>query len=393
LEFITDANTSFAKINRDLSRLSTWSAKWLVTFNATKTKYVIFSRKKIKPLYPQLYLNDEVLVQATSHSHLGVTLSCDLSWQAHINNITKKSHKRLGIIRKLRWLFPRITLITLYKTLIRPILDYADILYDNCTIKHTALLEKVQRQAAILCTGAYKLTSHDKLLNELGWEHLTTRRKFHRLTMLYKIVNNLTPSYLSTIKPLHVSDITTYRLRNATHFVLPRCHTSTYQNCFIYRTIIDWNKLDLHTVTSKSLNTFKHQIKVKYIPVVNALYSHGSCKSQTHLCRMRLGLSGLNQQLFTYNITDSYSCQYCTNTRETPKHFLLTCPKYVAQRDRMLLAVFRTICPRVKYSLLLPSCLEYLVNVLLKGSEDLTLQENQAIYNAVFLYIDATERF
>jgi hypothetical protein len=65
LESISDGNDSFAKINRDLTRLSSWSAQWLVTFNAKKTMYIIFSISN----YPPLYLNGEVIAQVTSHSH------------------------------------------------------------------------------------------------------------------------------------------------------------------------------------------------------------------------------------------------------------------------------------------------------------------------------------
>jgi hypothetical protein len=87
LQSISDGNISFANINRDLTRLSFWSAQWLVTFNAKKTMYIIFSRKRLKSNYPPLYLNGEVIAQVTH----------DISWQTHINNIANKSHKRLVI--------------------------------------------------------------------------------------------------------------------------------------------------------------------------------------------------------------------------------------------------------------------------------------------------------
>jgi hypothetical protein len=66
LESISDANSSFAKINRDLTSLSSWSSQWLVTFNAKKTMYTIFSRKST---YPPLYLNGETILKVTSHPH------------------------------------------------------------------------------------------------------------------------------------------------------------------------------------------------------------------------------------------------------------------------------------------------------------------------------------
>ena len=46
LENISDYDISFEKINRDLNKLSVWSNQWLVSFNPTKTKYIIFSKKR-----------------------------------------------------------------------------------------------------------------------------------------------------------------------------------------------------------------------------------------------------------------------------------------------------------------------------------------------------------
>ena len=70
---------------------------------------------------------------------------------------------------------------------IRPLLEYADVVWDNINdaIKHN--LESVQNEAARIVTGATKYCNIQKLLFELKWETLTERRKKHCLIMLYKI--------------------------------------------------------------------------------------------------------------------------------------------------------------------------------------------------------------
>ena len=55
LDIIDNHLTSYAKLNRDLNRLSQWASKWLVTFNATKTVYLQVTRKLLpapRPLLP-----------------------------------------------------------------------------------------------------------------------------------------------------------------------------------------------------------------------------------------------------------------------------------------------------------------------------------------------------
>ena len=77
--------------------------------------------------------------------------------------------------------------------MILPIMEYADIIFDGSADICTKRLEDTQHQAALACTGAYKHTSHAKLLEELGWPTLQTRRKHHHLNLLFKIQNKLTP--------------------------------------------------------------------------------------------------------------------------------------------------------------------------------------------------------
>ena len=81
----------------------------------------------------------------------------------------------------------------LYKTTIRPVLDYGDIIYDPCLKSESEAIEKFQRKAALVCTGAFRITSNERLLNELGLEKMETRRKVHRQTLFYKIVKSLSP--------------------------------------------------------------------------------------------------------------------------------------------------------------------------------------------------------
>jgi hypothetical protein len=60
---------------------------------------------------------------------------------------------------------------------VRSALDYCDIIYDACTKEEASVLESIQRKAAVICTGAFRRTSTRRLLHELGWETLGTRRR------------------------------------------------------------------------------------------------------------------------------------------------------------------------------------------------------------------------
>ena len=87
----------------------------------------------------------------------------------------------------------------MYKIYVRPHLDYGDVIYHNQSLESMDLLEAVQYQAALIVTGCWKGTSRDKLYAELGWESLKNRRHFRRLSLYYKIKNNLAPKYLVSL--------------------------------------------------------------------------------------------------------------------------------------------------------------------------------------------------
>ena len=104
-----------------------------MSFNPDSSKQaqeVIFSRK-IKTLpHPSLVFNNIVL-QASSQKHLGVTLDVKLTFDEHLNNVLNKVNKTIGLLRKFQNFLSRSTLITIYKAFVRPHLDYGDILFDQ----------------------------------------------------------------------------------------------------------------------------------------------------------------------------------------------------------------------------------------------------------------------
>ena len=170
---ILAANT----LNSDLNTISAWARQWLVAYNPSKTKSLIISRKTQKQTHPPLSMFDEEIAEVENHKHLGVFLSNNLRWSHHIDYILSKAYHRINMLRKLKYTLDRRSLETIYISFIRPILEYSDVLFDNCTVHETNELEKVQYEAARIVTGTNKLISIEKLMLEVKWETLQCRRK------------------------------------------------------------------------------------------------------------------------------------------------------------------------------------------------------------------------
>jgi hypothetical protein len=84
------------------------------------------------------------------------------------------------------------------------------------------LIESIQYESARVVTGAMRGTSRSKLLDELAWENMKTRRSMHKLISYFKIVNNCTPNYLADLLPQTVQQRSGTSLRNAENFTLFR---------------------------------------------------------------------------------------------------------------------------------------------------------------------------
>ena len=172
-EVIDNPIISINRINEDLVTLAIWAEKWRVTFNAAKTNFLRISYKHKKPVLNKIYLNGTEISEVQSCVNLGLTINNKLTWEDHVNNLTTRANRRLNILSRYRGIFPRSALEKLYKTMVRPILEYGDIIYDNCPAKTSIAIERVQRRAAIICTGAYRHTETQRLLQDLGWETMT----------------------------------------------------------------------------------------------------------------------------------------------------------------------------------------------------------------------------
>ena len=189
-----------------------------------------FSVKRFKPFHPFVLFDNEIIDEVMQHTHLGVTLACNSSWKPHIFNVYERASKRANMLKGLKFKLRRNTLERLYKSLVRPVLEYADVVWDGCTESECDLLEHVQYEAAKIVTGAIKGTSKHRLMLELGWEEMRSRRAVHKVILYYKIVNNLCPNYLKSLLSLQVSERTSYSLRNLKHFTLfatRTCNTFT----------------------------------------------------------------------------------------------------------------------------------------------------------------------
>ena len=237
---VENPNVAAEIINSDLLKISRWANIWLVKFNPNKNEVMLISRKTNSQNHPPVFMQNQQIQEVEFHKHLGVYLSSDCSWHQHIDYIKQKAWIRLNIMRKLKFDLDRNSLETIYKSFFRPILEYADVIWDNCSQQEKEELEKIQTEAA---TGSTKLVSIQKFYAEVCWERLETRRWKHKLVLFHKMYYNVTPQYLSSLVPTLVQNVSHYNLRNADNLQTVPSRTTQYCNSFLPSVVRDWNSL------------------------------------------------------------------------------------------------------------------------------------------------------
>ena len=152
-----------------------------------------------------------------------------------------------------------------YKTIVRPKLEYASIVWSPHTDKNIESIEMVQRRAARWVSNHY--SSYDSvttMLSNLGWRSLEYRRYDSRLAMFYKIQYGLVVvqilSYFERPKR-----ITRHSQYNPLGFRQVFARTDSYRCSFYPMTIVLWNRLPSEIVLLPDLDSFKREVsKINY---------------------------------------------------------------------------------------------------------------------------------
>ena len=134
-----------SELKSDLRDTVDWGRKWLVDFNAGKTQLVSFDRSKNTGAI-DVKMDGSVLEEKTSFKMLGLTFSSKLDWDSYIVSIAKTASKKIGaLIRSVKFLSPEVALY-LYKSTIRPCMEYCCHVWAGAPRCYLELLDKLQKR-------------------------------------------------------------------------------------------------------------------------------------------------------------------------------------------------------------------------------------------------------
>ena len=258
----SDSDELIQTINRDLANVHDWLNANKLSLNITKTKCMFLgTRQKLDqiPEDPNICINGTAIKRVKSFKCLGVYVDEFLTWESHIENISKKVAKGLGVFRRLRSFVPKSILITIYNSLIVPHLDYCSSVWGSIGKGLSNKIQKLQNRAARIIThSSYDIRSKD-ILNYLGWKNMAERRQDQLATLMFKTMNGYAPVYMSSMFT-KTTDVHTHGLRRTQNgLFIPRPNSEAMKRGISYRGALRWNNLTNDQRNASTIAQFKNQ--------------------------------------------------------------------------------------------------------------------------------------
>ena len=241
-------------IQEDLYTLQEWSDRWNLYFNVQKCKVMHVGKKNPKHQYKmKIGTETKEILTCEEEKDLGVTFNSSLSFDQHIYKVVNKANQIMGLIKRSFDYLDKETFIKLYKALVRPHLEYGNVIWHPWLKRQSIALERVQRRATKTLTQCKDMTYLQRL-SYLNLPSLKGRRLRGDLIETYKILN----SYIE-INPANIFSLSTYdKTRNSDNkLLMTHSKTNFRKFSFSNRVVQHWNALPNNVKSAPNLLQFK----------------------------------------------------------------------------------------------------------------------------------------
>ena len=207
-------------VNEDLGYLKSWLNANKLSLNVTKTQSLVIGGRKrlndiekvggVKPLFN---VGEETVSIIKEAKYLGVMVDQYLNWKEQITAIKKKVSRGIGMLKYSKRYLPLLTIQSMYKSLVEPYFRYCCPVWGSCGSTAINELQKLQNRSARIVTNSRYDASAKPIIKKLGWHTVSEIIQMETLSMVYKSINDLAPTYLTEMFS-RLSDTCKRELRN-----------------------------------------------------------------------------------------------------------------------------------------------------------------------------------
>ena len=250
------------KISSDLKNIGKWLEVNRLVLNYKKSNFMIMGNPRmssVMDINPEI--NGNLLMKVESTKILGLEFDHMLKFDSHIDFLSRALNSKFGLFCRLKNFLPLNTLNFLYKSLIKPKVEYGIIAYGFTYAIHIESIRKIQKKFSRLLTNS-KFDSHSAPLFEyLDWMSFDETLKYQTLVYIFKSIKGFGSEYTRRIFEFNTNRTSSRRGRDRLHINVPNSMKNFLKNSIFHKGIEFWNSLPLDIREEGDVNSFKNRLK------------------------------------------------------------------------------------------------------------------------------------
>jgi len=257
------------KVNTELEKIISWLYANKLSLNVGKTHSMIFtSNRTLCNRVNNIMIEGTCIETVSKTKFLGVLIDNKLCWKDHVSYICNKIAKGIGIIRKVRDLLNRDTLLSLYYTFVYPYMTYCNIIWGKAAKMHLLRLLLLQKRILRVVCNTHFLAHSEPLFKECKVLNIFQINSYSVGIFMFKYYKSQLPNIFNDmfVKQCNVHIQNT---RNNQFYRLPLCKTERKKNSICYHGAYLWNehilKKDIDVDAFNTVSVFKKIFKHKML--------------------------------------------------------------------------------------------------------------------------------
>ena len=221
-------NTLVQELNIQLHTFSTWFNTNKLSLNTKKTNLIIFTTygKKYNISETEINIDGSKIKHVKCTIFLGITIDEHLDWQVHIDNLSNKIVRNVGMLNKLKHFHPDYIMKNIYSSLIESHSQYCTLLWANSHVTNIRKLQLLQKKAIRIIASSHYIAHTDPLFSMTKLLKLDDMYKYQLGIFMHKVTHFQLPQNVSSMF-LRTDNVHSHKLRNNNAYYIQQIRTST----------------------------------------------------------------------------------------------------------------------------------------------------------------------
>ena len=260
----TNLAQTISTVEKEFEKILNWLADNKLIINLDKTHLMLFTYRA-RPLEPiTITVKGHTITEIKETKFLGIMLDNKLTWNAHIDHISKKVSKSVSLLRMLKHSFPSRILKSIYHSLIYPYFNYGNIIWGAAATTLLDPLRRLQRKCIrIICSATFDAPT-GILFKRLNLLNIDQIYDFKCANFIYCTLNNI--KYTLFKESVHRNgSFHSYSTRSRDQLRPNHCRLTRFFTSFINYGMRKWNVIPANIKSAKSVYSFKRKLKKYFI--------------------------------------------------------------------------------------------------------------------------------